>query len=50
MGEGLGTNPLVVQALAVMMETGKSHLQRAGVGAGVPLHLNIDKRIVNFSI
>lgn len=36
--EGLGTNPLVGQALVVMMAMHKNHLQRVVVGAMDSLH------------
>jgi len=45
--EGLGTNPLVGQALVVMMAMHKNHLQRVVVGAMDSLHLKLGKSILN---
>ena len=45
--EGLGTNPLVGQALAVTMVMHKNHLVRVVVGAKGSLHLKLGKSILN---
>ena len=46
-GEALGINHLVGQALVVRMAMHKNHLQRVVAGAEDSLHLTLQKPIVN---